>query len=313
MKLKSMTTLLAKSVAVLAACVALNASADTPAAKAPVSPVEKPGALFDTIGATFDAGFDSRYYFRGLWFADNIMWSALNISVPITDKLSWGIGGAYINTAGTPLGVGGVKFKSGYNYSEVDAITSLNYNAGWAKFGMQYQYYFYPDNYAGSFKGVPTAAGDPEFGIKGAGELGWTMAVPLKAFNLYAGYYYDFRINGQYISLGADYTYAINDWLSIVPSVNTGYGIDYYTGNGSGSTSGVGQGLGLFNQQGNQSNNYPKSGFTHVLYTIAMPIKLTKIATLTPYVAMNESERLRVRLNVQRNEIYWGVKLSFAF
>ena len=145
------------------------------------------------------------------------MWSALNISIPITEKLSWGVGGAYINSAGTPYNnpTTGQKTAGGYQYSEVDAITSLNYNAGWAKFGMQYQYYFYPDNYGGSYNGIPNASSqntatsrvnDPEYALKGAGELGWTMTVPIKAFNIYAGYYYDFRINGQYIALGADYT-----------------------------------------------------------------------------------------------------------
>jgi len=320
MKPKSMKSFIAKSVSVLAACAALNASADTPAATGPASknpatknpvPEAAPGgALFDSIGATFDAGFDSRYYFRGLWFADNIMWSALNISLPITDKLSWGIGGAYINTAGTPYQTAGSpKSASGYQYSEIDAITSLNYNAGWAKFGMQYQYYFYPDNYGGSFNSVPNASNaaigynDPEFALKGAGELGWTVAVPVKAFNFYAGYYYDFRVNGSYIQLGADYTYAINDWISIVPSFQTGYGIDYYTGVGSQVLVGT-KSLAPITKT---------SGFTHWLYTIAVPIKLTKSVTLTTYVALNESGALRKQLNTTSNEIYWGTKLSFSF
>ncbi|WP_395743982.1 hypothetical protein [Prosthecobacter sp.] len=325
MKPKSMTSFIAKSVTVLAACAALNASADTPAAKGPaaknpVPPPAEPGALFDSIGATFDAGFDSRYYFRGLWFADNIMWSAFNLSVPIiggsgedgAGALTWGIGGAYINTAGTPYpraGAGSPKSASGFQYSEVDAITSLNYNAGWAKFGMQYQYYFYPDNYGGSMFGAPNAGNDPEFGLKGAGELGWTVAVPIKAFNIYAGYYYDFRVNGQYISLGADYTFAVNDWLSIVPSFATGFGIDYYTGNGSGSVpTSV-----MTGNRGQSLNNVPTTGFTHQLYTIAVPIKLTKAVTLTTYVALNHSDRLRAALNTTQNEFYWGTKLSFAF
>lgn len=311
-----MTSFIAKSVSVLAACAALNASAGTsPAPKNPQPPVEEPKALFDTIGATFDAGYDSRYYFRGLWFADNIMWTALNISVPITDKLTWGIGGAYINSAGTPFGNNGstapatTYSKQGFQYSEVDAITSLNYNAGWAKFGMQYQYYFYPDNYGGSFNGTPNALNDPEFALKGAGELGWTITVPIKAFNIYAGYYYDFRISGQYISLGADYTFAVNDWLSIVPSVATGYGIDYYTGNGSGSIPGGG----IVGNNGQSLQNTATSGFTHVLYTLAVPVKLTKSVTWTSYVALNHGEKLRTNLNFTQNEIYWGTKLSFSF
>ena len=308
-----MTSFIAKSVTVLAACAALNASADTPAAQGPAVknpatknpvPAAEPGALFDSIGATFDAGYDSRYYFRGLWFADNIMWTALNISVPITEKLSWGVGGAYINSAGTPYG--NPKTAGGYQYSEVDAITSLNYNAGWAKFGMQYQYYFYPDNYGGQYNGVPNAniggVNDPEYALKGAGELGWTMAVPIKAFNFYAGYYYDFRIGGSYIQLGADYTIPVNDWLSIVPSFQTGYGIDYYTGvNGSITSTRDGAPI------------TQRSGFTHWLYTVAVPVKLTKSVTWTTYVALNQSGALRRNVNTQTNEFYWGTKLSFAF
>jgi hypothetical protein len=315
MKPKSMTSFIAKSVTVLAACAALNASAGTaPGPKNPLPPVAEPSALFDSIGATFDAGYDSRYYFRGLWFADNIMWSAFNLAVPIiggsgedgVGALTWGIGGAYINTAGTPFG--NPKSSRGFQYSEVDAITNLTYNAGWAKLGMQYQYYFYPDNYGGSFGGAPTASAggvnDPEFALKGAGELGFTMVVPLKAFNIYAGYYYDFRIGGSYFSLGADYTFAVNDWLSIVPSFNTGYGIDYYTGVGSPV-------LTKINSPGQPITS--THGFTHFLYTVAVPIKLTKAVTLTTYVALNQSGELRKNLNGTANEVYWGTKLSFAF
>ncbi|MDI1312518.1 hypothetical protein [Prosthecobacter sp.] len=306
MKPKSMTSFIAKSVTVLAACAALNASAGTAPVKNPAPPVvEESGALFDSIGATFDAGYDSRYYFRGLWFADNIMWTALNLSVPITDKLTWGIGAAYINTAGTPF----AGSKSGFQYTEIDAITNLSFDAGWAKFGMQYQHYFYPDTYGGSFNGGANALADPEFALKDAGELGFTVAVPIQAFNIYAGYYYDLRISGQYFSLGADYTFAVTDWLSIVPSVTAGYGIDYYTGNGSGSIAGGG----VVGNKGQSLQNASTSGMTHVLYTLAVPVKLTKAVTWTSYVALNHSEKLRASLNTTQNEVFWGTKLSFAF
>ncbi len=318
MKLRNMTSLIAKAVTVFSACAALNAAAGTSApAKEPVPVESKPESLFNSIGATFDAGYDSRYYFRGLWFADNIMWGALNLAIPLisgsgedgSGSLTWGLGGVYINTAGTPWNnpLTGAYSKSGFQYSEIDAITNLTYDAGWAKFGMQYQYYFYPDNYGGSFNGVPNAGTDPEFALKGAGELGWTVAIPVQGFNFYAGYYYDFRIAGQYIQMGVDYTIPVNDWLSIVPSVNVGYGIDYYTGNGASSN------LGSTMVRWNGQPLGPKSGFTHVLYSIAAPIKLTNSVTLTTYVALNESERLRTGLNATRNEIWWGTKLSFSF
>ena len=55
------------------------------------------------------------------------------------------------------------------------------------------------------------------------------------------------------------------------------------------------------------------SGFTHVLYTLAVPVKLTKSVTWTSYVALNHGEKLRTQINAQQNELYWGTKLSFAF
>ncbi len=313
MKPNSMTSYIAKSVAVLAACAALNATAGTPAkAPAPVEP--EPSTLFDSIGATLDVGYDSRYYYRGLWFADNIVWSSLNIAVPLISgsgedgagSLTWGIGATYISTVETPFqNAAGVGSDNGFDYSEIDLLTSLTYDAGFAKFGVQYLHYFYPDTYAGTFNGVANGANDGEFGIKGAGEVGFTVTIPISAANLYLGYYYDFRVGGSYFQAAADYTIAVNDWLSIVPAIQTGYGIDYYTGNQSALTNNSG-----VNPLGTAST----SGFTHVLFSVGAPIKLTKIATLTPYIAWNHSLDLRSSINfTTSNEVFGGVKLSLAF
>lgn len=312
MKPKSMTSLIAKSVAVLAACAALNASAGTAPAKAPVEPVAEPGTLFDSMGASISAAYDSRYYFRGLWFADNIITTAVNLSIPLVGgaaedgagAITWGLGAAYIATYQTPFtgffGPGaGVTSDSGFDYSEYDLYTSLSYNAGFATFGIQYQYYGYPDSYSGSFMGTSNAFNDPELALTGAHELGLTVTVPLGALNLYGGYYYDLTVNGSYFQLAADYTIAITDWLSVVPAVQGGYGIDYYSGANSP----------LFAPGTSQS-----SGFTHVLFSISTPIKLTKIATLTPYVAWNFAGSTRNYMNVTHdNEVFGGVKLSVNF
>jgi len=313
MKLKSMTSIIAKSVTVLAACAALNASAGTMAPKAPLPPVEpEPSALFDSIGADLSAAFDSRYYFRGLWFADNIVSTFLNLSVPLVGgsaedgagSITWGLGGGYISTVETPFG--NPKSNTAFDYSEIDLYTSLSYDAGWATFGVQYQYYFYPDSYAGSFNGVSNGNLDPEFGIRGAGEIGVTMAVPIGAANLYFGYYYDMQIGGSYFQAAADYTIAVNDWLSIVPAAQIGYGIDYYTGNNNAFTRSA---VTAFN--GGPLG--PTSGLTHVLLSVSTPIQLTKSATFTPYVAWNNGNRLRAQINAQQEEFFWGAKLSVSF
>jgi hypothetical protein len=326
MKLNRINSIMAKSVATLAACAALNATAGTaPAPKNPAPVAPEPASLFDSIGATLDLAYDSRYYFRGLWFADNIVTTALNVAVPLTDKLTWGVGATYISTFDTPFvpaatAVNGT-FDRGFDYSELDLVTSLSFNAGWAKFGVQYQYYYYPDTYSGSSPyGVgatgfgsgygPNGGNDPEFGINGAHELGLTAVIPLGSANIYLGYYYDFQVGGSYFQAGADYTFAVTDWLSIVPSLQAGYGLDYYTGNNSSV---------LTNLNGQAANgfgggNFPTSGFTHLLVSVAAPVKLTKSATFTPYVAWNHSLDLRSSLNLtQHNEVFWGAKLSLAF
>jgi len=318
MKTKSMTSIIAKSVAVFSACAALNASAGTAPAKAPLPPVEpEPAGLFDSIGATLDVGYDTRYYYRGLWFADNIVWSSLNLAIPLiagsgedgAGSLTWGLGATYISTVETPFNspVNNARSTNSFDYSEIDLVTSLTYDAGFAKFGVQYLHYFYPDTYAGSFNGAANSNGNNEFGIKGAGEIGFTVAIPLGAANIYAGWYYDFKIGGSYAQLGADYTIAVTDWLSLVPAVTTGYGNDYYTGNNSAFTNAPQAG---FNGQPLGTT----SGFTHILTTLSAPIKLTKIATLTPYVACNFSLDARTALNATtHHEVFGGVKLSVAF
>ncbi|MCB1278184.1 hypothetical protein [Prosthecobacter sp.] len=302
-----MTSLIAKSVTVLAACAALNASAGTPA-KAPVMPVTEPETLFDSVGADLSVAYDSRYYFRGLWFADNIISSFINLSIPViggaaedgAGSLTWGLGGGYISSLQTPFqNAAGVNTRNGFDYSEYDLYTSLSYDVGFATLGVQYQYYGYPDTYSGTFNGVSNAAGDAELGLTGAHEVGVTLAIPLGAFNFSTGYYYDLTINGQYFQVAADYTYAVNDWLSIVPAIQAGYGIDYYTGTRGPTFAGV----------ATQS-----SGFTHVLFSIATPIQLTKIATLTPYVAWNFAGSTRNYMNATHdNEMFGGVKLSVSF
>lgn len=297
-----MTSIIAKSVAVFAACAALNASAGTAPAKAPVPPVEpEPSGLFDSLGASLSVGYDSRLYYRGLWFADNTVTSALSLGIPLiggssedAGSLTLNLGATYIATFETPQS--GVN-NNAFDYSEFDILAGLSYDAGFGIFGIQYQYYGFPDTFSGSINGVGN--GDPELGITGAHELGLTALIPIGALNLSFGYYYDFTIGGSYFQAAADYTIPVTDWLSIVPAIQTGYGIDYYTG-----TRGI-----AFAGTATQA-----SGFTHLLMSVSTPIKLTQIATLTPYVAWNYGFQTRNYMNATHdNEIFGGVKLTVSF
>lgn len=282
MKLKSMTSSLTKSALVLASCASLSAFAGTPSAKAPVAPLpEEDGALFDTLGAELAAGYDTHYYFRGLWFSDNTTWAGINLSVPLSEQVSLGFASLYTSTAG----------QGEFDYSELDLGTSLSYDAGYATYGLAFTHYEFSDGFSGTKAGEPN--GEGEGNITSAQEIGLTVATSVGPVNLYGGYFYDLRISGSYFEVGADLPVEVTPWLSLVPSVKVGYGIDYYT-------SGV-----------NEAST--PSGFTHVLPTLAAPIKLTKSATLTPYIAYNLSLGARHTLNSRDSEIFGGVKLGVTF
>jgi hypothetical protein len=298
--MKSMTSVITKSALVLAACASMNAFAG-PSGKAPVLPPEpENNALFDTLGATLEVGYDTRYYFRGLWFADNTVWTGLNISIPLTEQLSLGLGALYTTTvettSNTPddiAALGGVTNGGvgDFDYSELDLSASLTYDAGFAKFGVVYTHYEFFDTFSGTNFGRYN--GVDEGNVTGADEVGATIATSVGPVNLYGGYFYDFRIGGQYFEVGADLPIEITPWLSIVPAVKTGYALNYYT-------------------DGVNPASTP-SGFSHILPSISAPIKLTKTATLTPYVAYNISLGARHTLNAQDTEFFGGVKLGVTF
>lgn len=280
--------------ALLWAVCSLSAFAGTPVAT-PVTPtVAEEAALLDTVGATLEAGFDSRYYHRGLWIADNMTWTSLGVQVPLTEKLTLGLSALYTTTVETPIP--GFVREGDLKFSELDLSTSLGYDLGFAKVGLVYTHYEYFNSLLGSDAGVPT--GDGEGAVTGADEVGLTLATTVGPVNLYGGFYYDFRIGGSYFEVGADMPYRVTPWLSIVPAVKLGYGIDYYTN-------------GLI--PAGAPASCPSSGFTHVMPTLSAPIQLTKSAALTPYVAYNISLGARHGLNLQDSELFVGIKLSVRF
>jgi hypothetical protein len=300
MKLKSMTSVITKSALVLAACASLNAFAGAPSAKAPVAPLpEEDGALYDSLGAAVEVGYDTRYYFRGLYRADNTVSAGISLSNPITEQVSVGFNARYITTAETTAGNGGPFGQGDADFSELALTGALNYDAGFATLGLAYTHYEYFDGFSGTLAGVQ-APGAGELNTSGAEELGLTAATTLGPINVSAGYYYNFTIGGSYAEVGANLPIEVTPWLSIVPAVVTGYGFDYYTLPQNGATAG---------------------GWTSVVPSISAPIKLTKSATLTPYVAYNISLDARhdaakgtvLNGNAQDSEFFGGVRLSVSF
>ena len=270
---------------IFAAMAALDAHAGS--GKATVPPVTPPADPLFT--GSLSVGYDTEYYFRGLWFSSNNVWGGLNLSIPLADKLSLGLGGLYTYSADTDVDGTNV------DYSEMDLIASLNYDAGFARFGLVFTNYSFFDTFSGSTSdgtfGFPEA---PDSTIEDAQDLGLTVAVPVGSATIYLGGYWDFKIDAPYFELGADYTFAITESFSLVPSVTVGYGDNYYS--------------------------YPeldldKSGLTAVLVRLAAPYKLTDSFTITPYIAANLSQETRAGINTARgeNDLFGGVSMSYAF
>ncbi|MEY5011803.1 MAG: hypothetical protein RLZZ253_2942, partial [Verrucomicrobiota bacterium] len=127
--MKNLTSAITKAVLALSACAALNANAGTAVAAKTVAE-DKDESLFALAGidmtGTMEVGWDSRYYFRGLWFADHTAWGGFSASVPlkgISDKLTFNFGALYTSNVETKVNSG--LFDEKLEYSELDLIGSL--------------------------------------------------------------------------------------------------------------------------------------------------------------------------------------------
>jgi hypothetical protein len=238
------------------------------------------------------AGYDSEYYFRGLWFSSNNVTGAVNLSIPVADKLTLGLGAYYTHALDTTVPAGDL------DYSELDLFGSLTYDAGWGKVGLVVTNYQFFNTFSGELaNGVSNSGPDGDSGVTEATDVGVTFAIPVGSMNLYAAGYYDLRIDATYLEVGADYTYAVSDKLSIVPAAQLGFAPNnYYT-------------MPTFSGE--------DSGFTHLRLAVSAPYKFTDTLTLTPYAAYNFSLAARKDLNppsgVNQNDFYAGAALSYAF
>jgi hypothetical protein len=133
------------------------------------------------------------------------------------------------------------------------------------------------DTFSGAQNGTSFGNNDRDSSITTSSDLGFTISKSFGPVNLNAGYYYDFRIGGQYIESSADCPIEVTSHFSVVPSVSVGYGLDYYSFAGNFGPSNPNNGPGK------------RDGFTAVRPALSFPIKVTETATFTPYAAMNLS------------------------
>ena len=253
----------------LTTLLAATGLAQTAAAAAPA-----PVALDLTVG------YDSEYYYRGLWFSNDNTWFNLGASKKLDDKTT--VSALAYYTA-----------DSGSTYQELDLGASVAYDAGFATLTAGYTYFFFFDGYSATGLGQSYAH-----------EVYVSAAKTLGPVNVTATYAYDFYVNASYAELAVDKTFALSDSTSLVLKAAAGYSIGgYYTViNGAG-----------FNE-GNESV------WTHVVLNASLPIALNSTFTLTPYIAYNMSGAGREETNLglapygaDKNQFFCGASVKAVF
>lgn len=222
------------------------------------------------LGFTLGVGYDTKLIFRGLDVADNWVHTSLDWNLPLTNKISLEAGAIYGVSADDSFL--GV---DGLSYQRLELNAGLNFNLGPVDLGVGYRWYNHQ--------------GDGDILLEDGHEVGTTLSAKAGPLNIGLGAYYDFAIDGWYFEFGVNSEIKLSDRISLVPGANIGYGVDY-----------------TYHIEGAAGID----GFSHVGLSLALPIKLTKSATLTPYIAGN----LPIdELDGLDNQLFGGVSLSVKF
>jgi hypothetical protein len=225
------------------------------------------------LGITASLGYDTNFIFRGVEFAEHWISGGVALDIPLVDNISF-VGGASYGVSADDNAV--ADLLSGVSYQRLELNGGLSVDLGAFELGAGYRYY----NHQGDLSNV----------LEDGHEVGLTLATTAGPLNFGLGGYYDFAIEGWYFQAAVNSVIEITESISLVPGVSIGYAQDY-----------------SWHVIGAQT-----SGFTAVNLSLALPIKLTKYATLSPYVAGN----LPIDALDDAGEeaaIFGGVKLSVAF
>lgn len=243
----------------LAAAILLPLTLPAFAGSPPVPPALPPAEPESAFSAEVSLGYDTFYIFRGEELYEQVLWSQVAIDISLTENLSLNL---------TPWYLSGIDD----DYTELDLLASLTYDAGFAEFTGGYAGYLYPRGSSGGNEGI-----DDEH------EASLAVSKMLGVFELGVLAAYNFDREGTYFEAKAGASFELCKCAALEPSVAVGY----------------------------SSNYYEEDGFTHVLLSLAMPVKLTETATLTPYIAGNLP--LEVLDAEQDAEVFGGVAFAVSF
>jgi hypothetical protein len=225
------------------------------------------------LGITASLGYDTNFIFRGVEFAEHWISGGIGLDIPLVDNVSF-VGGATYGVTANDNAVADVL--GGVSYQRLEVNGGVSVDLGAAEVGLGYRWY----NHQGALSSI----------LEDGHEVGLTVGTSAGPVNFGFGGYYDFGIDGWYLEAAVNTVIEITDSISLVPGAGIGYAIDY-----------------SWHVAGLQAD-----GFTAINLSLALPIKLTKNAVLTPYIAGN----LPVDALDDAGEdaiVFGGVKLSVSF
>ncbi len=228
------------------------------------------------LGITASLGYDTNYIFRGLELAEHWISGGVAVDIALVDNVSFVGGATYGVTANDNVSVLDIDDLVNASYQRLELNGGIAVDLGAVELGLGYRWY----NHQGDLEAI----------LDDGHEVGLTVATSAGPVNIGIGGYYDFGIEGWYFEAAVNSEIVLTDSISLVPGASIGYGFDY-----SWHVAGL-----------------ELEGFTAINLSLALPIKLTKNATLTPYVAGNLPVDVLDDAG-QDAQVYGGIKLSVAF
>lgn len=243
------------------------------------------GGVTEGLSGELYAGYDTEYFYRGLWFGGDNAWTGVDFSKTLCDGITGSFGAYYLDTVADTF----------QNYSESGLSATLSWDTGAGTIDAGFTYFTFQNGFDGvSFPSI-AAAGPFRGGQSDASEFSLTYSTEdFYGFSGYVQAVWDVRIDAGYLEAGlaqsVDFGFASLDLSAAV-----GYSVDGYY------TAGVDA----------------ENGFTHALFSAALPIQLTETLTLTPHISANYSMESRDGLNNSFGQndfqVFGGASLSVAF
>ena len=242
------------------------------------------GGFTEGFSGEISAGYDSEYFFRGLWFGADNAWTGVDFSKELCNGVTANIGAYYLDT-----------LNSG-PYSESGISATLSWDTGAGTVDVGFTHYQFYDGFDGG--GI---------GQQDATEVSLTYSTgDFYGFSGYLQGVWDLRIDAGYVEAGiaqsVDFGFASLDLSAAV-----GYSISgYYTLDSVAATATTAA------VAGDNEN-----GLTHVLVSAALPIQLTDSLTFTPHASVNIAlaarEEANENLGQNQSQFFGGASFSVAF